>query len=105
MNKATQYFARNVLHRGYELWDKYKHHESPEVRRLALRVKAQALILHERILYLEERDMNDQRRNQAMRERIEQYLNNGWSLTGRNPVRIERGRAAKQVRGDMIIDV
>lgn len=40
----------------------------------------------------------------ALRNRIEELLAAGWSITGRDPVRLERGVRVLQVRGGALID-
>lgn len=40
----------------------------------------------------------------ALRQRIDELLAAGWSITGRDPVRIERGVRVLQVRGGALID-
>lgn len=47
----------------------------------------------------------EQRKNEAMRQRVDQLIACGYSLTGRDPVRLERGRSVKVVRGKVIIDL
>lgn len=44
------------------------------------------------------------RSNTAMRHAIDLLLADGWSITGRDPVRIERGPRVKLVRGRALID-
>jgi hypothetical protein len=40
----------------------------------------------------------------AMRVRIDKLLADGWSITGRDPVRLERGVQALTVRGGVLIN-
>lgn len=40
----------------------------------------------------------------ALRSRIDELLAAGWSITGRDPVRLERGVRVLQVRGGALID-
>ena len=47
----------------------------------------------------------NQRKNDAMRKRIDELIACGYSLSGRDPVRLERGRSVKIVRGKVIIDL
>jgi hypothetical protein len=49
-------------------------------------------------------ELNDTRSNPDMRHAIDLLLAEGWSITGRDPVRIERGAQAKVVRGRALID-
>lgn len=44
------------------------------------------------------------RTNTAMRARIDQMVKEGWSIAGRDPVRLERGVVILQVRGRALID-
>ncbi|WP_339521759.1 hypothetical protein [Pseudomonas sp. EA_35y_Pfl2_R111] len=44
------------------------------------------------------------RQRPALRQRIDELLAAGWSITGRDPVRIERGVRVLQVRGGALID-
>lgn len=46
-----------------------------------------------------------QRKNDAMRKRVDDLIACGYSLTGRDPVRLERGRSVKVIRGKVIIDL
>lgn len=45
----------------------------------------------------------DRRTNPAMRLRITELVKEGYSITGRDPVRLERGRVVYVVRGGVII--
>lgn len=48
--------------------------------------------------------MAEQRKYHAMRAHVEQLLARGWSISGRDPVRLEcRGRVM-QVRGGALIN-
>lgn len=48
--------------------------------------------------------MNNNRKNNAMRARIDELLAAGWSIAGRDPVRIDSGRGfAYIVRGGALI--
>ena len=50
-------------------------------------------------------ETTDTRKNAAMRDRITQLTElEGWSITGRDPVRLSRGHLVKQVRGGVLID-
>lgn len=44
------------------------------------------------------------RKYHALRAHIDKMLAEGWSITGRDPVRLERGRVVKVVRGRAVID-
>lgn len=48
--------------------------------------------------------MSDSRKFHALRLRIEQLLAEGWSIAGREPLRIARGHRVMQVRGGALID-
>lgn len=48
--------------------------------------------------------MAEQRKYHAMRAHVEQLLARGWSISGRDPVRLECGRRVKVVRGGVLID-
>ena len=49
-------------------------------------------------------ELKDTRVHAAMRLHIEDLLNNGWSITGRDPVRLEMGVQVKTVRNGVLID-
>lgn len=48
--------------------------------------------------------ITDTRKNSAMRHAIELLLAKGWSISGRDPVRIERGPLVRIVRSGVLID-
>jgi hypothetical protein len=48
--------------------------------------------------------MNELRSNKDMRALIEKMLCHGWSLSGRDPVRLELRGRVKLVRGGALID-
>jgi hypothetical protein len=48
--------------------------------------------------------MNELRSNKDMRALIEKLLEHGWSLSGRDPVRLEFCGRVKLVRGGALID-
>lgn len=48
--------------------------------------------------------MADSRENYPMRLKIDQLLSQGWSLNGRDPVRLQRGNQIKIVQGKALID-
>ena len=45
----------------------------------------------------------ERRTNHAMRARITELVKEGFLITGRDPVRLERGRVVYVVRGGVII--
>lgn len=45
----------------------------------------------------------DQRRNRLMRRRVDQMIMDGFSLSGRDPVRLERGTQVYEVRGGLLV--
>lgn len=46
----------------------------------------------------------ERRTNPAMRARVDELLSQGYSISGRDPVRLERGRVVYVVRGEMLIN-
>ncbi|AOE87618.1 hypothetical protein [Pseudomonas sp. TCU-HL1] len=51
------------------------------------------------------RDVPKERRGfHAMRKHIDKLLDQGWSITGRDPVRLERHQWVKIVKGGALID-
>ncbi|MOA67944.1 hypothetical protein D3C78_1953330 [compost metagenome] len=51
------------------------------------------------------RDVPTERRSfHAMRKHVEQLLDQGWSITGRDPVRLERQHQVKIVWEGVLID-
>ena len=48
--------------------------------------------------------MSDHRIHHALRAQIDQMISQGWSLTGRDPVRLERGPRVLLVRWGALID-
>jgi hypothetical protein len=46
----------------------------------------------------------DTRKNTAMRLHIEKMQADGWSITGRDPVRLELGVQVRVVRNGVLID-
>ena len=46
----------------------------------------------------------ERRRLHAMRRHIDTLLEQGWSITGRDPVRLERRHQVKVVRGGVLVD-
>lgn len=46
----------------------------------------------------------ERRTNHAMRKRIDELVSQGYSITGRDPLRMERGRVVLIVRGGVIIN-
>ena len=51
------------------------------------------------------RDVPPERRcYHAMRAHIDKLLDQGWSITGRDPVRLERHQRVKIVRGGVLVD-
>ncbi|WP_271409355.1 hypothetical protein [Pseudomonas sp. Q1-7] len=40
----------------------------------------------------------------AMRQHVDKLLEQGWSITGRDPVRLERHQRVKIVRGGLLLD-
>ena len=51
------------------------------------------------------RDVPTERRSlHAMRRHIDKLLDQGWSITGRDPVRLERHHQVKVVRGGVLVD-
>lgn len=49
-------------------------------------------------------ELKDTRKHPAMRLHIEDLLNKGWSITGRDPVRLEMGVQVRVVRNGVLID-
>jgi hypothetical protein len=45
----------------------------------------------------------DTRKSTAMRLHIKKMQADGWSITGRDPVRLERGPRVQVVRGEVLI--
>ncbi|MCO6056607.1 hypothetical protein NG726_07950 [Pseudomonas sp. MOB-449] len=51
------------------------------------------------------RDVPPERRGfHAMRKHVDRLLDQGWSITGRDPVRLERHQWVKIVKGGRLID-
>lgn len=51
------------------------------------------------------RDVPQERRGfHALRRHIDKLLDQGWSITGRDPVRLERHQQVKIVKGGVLID-
>ena len=46
----------------------------------------------------------DSRQLADMRARVDQLLIEGWSIAGREPLRLQRGRSVKVARGRALID-
>lgn len=46
----------------------------------------------------------DSRKLTEMRARVTQIVAEGWSIAGRDPLRLQRGRAVKVARGRALID-
>lgn len=46
----------------------------------------------------------DKRKYHAMRAHIDKLIAEGWSISGRDPVRIERGHRVMEVREGVLID-
>lgn len=46
----------------------------------------------------------ERRANHAMRLRVTELVGQGYSISGRDPLRLERGRVVLIVRGGMIIN-
>lgn len=46
---------------------------------------------------------NCTRKHHATRARVEELLAQGWSIAGREPLRLARGRAALEVRANGVI--
>lgn len=44
-----------------------------------------------------------QRKHHSTRERVEELLKEGWSIVGRDPVILQRGRAKLQVKSNGLI--
>lgn len=48
--------------------------------------------------------MTDTRKLNDLRARINELVANGWSIVGRDPVLLQRGRAKLEVRNGMLIN-
>lgn len=46
---------------------------------------------------------NEKRRNRLMRRRVDQMILDGFSLSGRDPVRLERGPQVYEIRGGVLV--
>ena len=46
----------------------------------------------------------DSRQYHDLRARIDDLITQGWRITGRDPIRLERGQVVKVVRGRAVID-
>lgn len=49
-------------------------------------------------------ELKDTRKHPAMRLHIDGMLSKGWSITGRDPVRLELGVQVRVVRNGVLID-
>lgn len=48
--------------------------------------------------------LTERRTNHAMRLRVTELVKQGYSITGRDPLRMERGRVVLIIRGGVIIN-
>lgn len=46
----------------------------------------------------------ENRKHHAMRERVQQLIDSGWSISGRDPLRIEAAGKVYIVRGGVLIN-
>lgn len=58
-------------------------------------------------MYIDDNDypkVPDRRSQPHVRLAINQYLKNGWEIVGRDPLRLQRGRAIKVYKKGILID-